>query len=150
MSVMCEKKSTYMYICMYIVQAPQNFIAFSPTNISVMLEWTPPEPVNAMEQNILVVRYELWYDSTLCYYLLYIATICLLCSVALLEFPDTFNVYPVNVIGMNSSVFENFLQPGMTYSVALVAVFSNNARATSSPASFTTLVNGIVFKFVYM
>ena len=130
----------------FIVQAPYNLVAFSPTNVSVMLEWSPPKPVNAIEQNILLVRYELRYDVILCYYLFYI--ICLLRSVTPSEFPDTFSVHPVNVTGTNSSVFENSLQPGMTYSVALIAVFSNNAIATSSPANFTTLVNGTVIKFI--
>ena len=46
---------------LYIVQAPQNFTVFSPTNISVMLEWTPPEPVNAMEHDIRLEQYELRY-----------------------------------------------------------------------------------------
>ena len=102
--------------------------------------------MNAIEQNIRLVRYELRYDVILCYYLFYI--ICLLHSVNRSEFPDTFSVYPVNVTGTNSSVFKNSLQPGITYSVALIAVFSNNASATSSPANFTTLVNGTVIKFI--
>lgn len=77
-------------------------------------------------------------------------SLAILYRVALSESPDTFSVYPVNVTGTNSSVFGNSLQPGMTYSVALVAVFSNNARATSSPANFTTLVNGTVYTSLYM
>ena len=49
----------------FIVQAPYNLVAFSPTNVSVMLEWSPPKPVNAIEQNIRLVRYELRYDDIL-------------------------------------------------------------------------------------
>ena len=105
-----------------------------------MLEWSPPEPSNAMAQGIRIERYELKY---VCYYFvkLIYSNHCLY-SIALSELSDTFGPFPVNVIGGNSSVFENFLRPGMAYSVILVAVYSNNARARSLPANFTTLVNG--------
>ena len=48
-----------MYAFKFTVQAPQLFVAFSPTNVSVMLNWSPPVVTNAMEQNIRLERYEL-------------------------------------------------------------------------------------------
>lgn len=40
------------------VRSPRNFNAFAPTNSSVMLEWSPPEPLST--QNIHLEGYELW------------------------------------------------------------------------------------------
>ena len=48
-----------MFAFKFTVQAPQLFVAFSPTNVSVMLNWSPPVVTNAMTQNIHLERYEL-------------------------------------------------------------------------------------------
>ena len=52
------------YAFKFIVQAPYNLMAFSPTNVSVMLEWSVPESLNAMAQGIRIERYELKYVTT--------------------------------------------------------------------------------------
>lgn len=65
-----------------------------------------------------------------------------LCSIGMVGLGSCVH-YPINITGMNSSIFDTMLHPGVNYSAVLVAVYSNNARAKSLPAHFTTLVNGI-------
>ena len=63
--------------------------------------------------------------------------------------PVMMTISPLSIEAAATSVNYTSLLPGINYTVVLTATFSGGATATSSPTTFTTLVNCMWCLYVY-